>query len=419
MRFSLALAVMLVACGSSGGRDAAVLDAGVDAAVEPADTGPPDAGPPDAGPPPPAWLMNARILVPGVGLTNHTCTDGMVCPHSENTDLINFQGGIVLVHRTAISQVLNHNCSLRFYRSDDGGASYQLMSYINGPTAATYPALGDRDLRDPSLFVLPDGRLAFKALVRTETNSVRDSNVDSITVEGISSDGGHTWSPLTPIAPSTWSFWRVRQHAGSYYAAAYEDGDLDVRLFSSPDGQTWTMGADVYNVSADTPLETELVFMPSGRLLALVRVDGNDNELLGNIGRLRTIVCWAMPPYDTFSCPQVLDGVRFDGPVAFFHGTRLFVIARRHFIEPQDRKRTALYELGGTLEGGPLTVIDHGDFPSAGDTAYAGAADIDADHVAVTWYSSDLVADQRWALAIFEPSDIRAATIDFTHIDSP
>ena len=408
MRTAFALALILAGCG--GGPVA--VDGGSPDGGAPTLDGGPDAGPR------PAWLMDERVLVPGVGVTNHTCTDGMVCPHSENTDLINFHGGIVLVHRTAMSQVLNHNCSLRFYRSDDGGRSYQLLSFINGPTTATYPALGDRDLRDPSLFVLPDGRLAFKALVRTETNSTRDSNVDTITVEASSTDGGHTWSALTPIAPPTWSFWRVRPHAGTYYSAAYADGDTSVSLFSSVNGEAWTQGAQIYGVAADTPLETELVFMPSGRMLALVRVDGTDAELLGNAGRLRTIVCWATAPYATFACPQVLDGVRFDGHVAFFHGGRLFVIARRHFIETQDRKRTALYELGGTLEGGPLTVIDHGDFPSAGDTAYAGAADIDADHVAVTWYSSDLVADAPWVRALFGPTDIRAATIDFRLIDA-
>lgn len=421
MRTTILLALALTACSSSpGGDDAgldAALDAGQDGGAPRADAGR-DASRPDAGPPP-AWLTDERILVPGVGVPTRTCTGGMVCPHSENTDLLTFEGGIVLVHRTAISQVLNHNCSLRFYRSDDGGQTYQFMSYVDGPTAATYPALGDRDFRDPSLFVLPDGRLAFKALVRTETWSARDSMVDSITVEATSSDGGHTWSALTPIAPPTWSFWRVREHAGVYYAAAYEDGDLSVRLFTSTDGETWTMGPLIYGVAADTPLETEIVFMPSGRMLALVRVDGTDEELLGNVGRLRTIACWATAPYDTFDCSQTLDGVRLDGPVAFFHGSRLFVVARRHFLEPEDRKRTALFELGGTLEGGPLTVIDHGDFPSAGDTAYAGVADVDADHVAVTWYSSDLAADQSWALAIFNATDIRAATIDFTRIDTP
>jgi len=38
-------------------------------------------------------------------------------------------------------------------------------------------------------------------------------------------------------------------------------------------------------------------------------------------------------------------------PVAFFDGRRLFVVARKHFIETAGRKRTALYELTGDLDG--------------------------------------------------------------------
>ena len=61
-----------------------------------------------------------------------------------------------------------------------------------------------------------------------------------------------------------------------------------------PTARRWTAGPAIYGVSADTPLETELIFTPSGkRMLALVRIDGTDDELLGNTGRLRTKVCWA------------------------------------------------------------------------------------------------------------------------------
>ncbi len=74
------------------------------------------------------------------------------------------------------------------------------------------------------------------------------------------------------------------------------DGDKSVSLFSSKDGVAWAQGAVVYGVSVDTPLETELTFMPSGKLLALVRMDGTDEELLGDSGRLRTKICWADPP---------------------------------------------------------------------------------------------------------------------------
>jgi hypothetical protein len=388
MRVLILLASLATACGNS------------------------DPAGPDAGPP---WLNGPDVLVQGIGNFNHTCTDGLVCPHNENTDMIVHDGAIFLVHRTANSQILNHNCSLRVYKSTDGGATFQFLSYINGPTAATYPALGDRDLRDPSLFIV-NGKLTMKALVRTETASMRDTGVDTITVEMTSPDEGLTWSPMQPIAPSTWSFWRVKEQAGTYYSAAYEDGDLSVKLFSSPDGTTWTPGAVVYNISDDTPLETELVFMPSGRMLALVRVDGNNIEYLGDAGRLRTIVCWAEAPYTSFSCPQTLDGVRLDGPVAFWHDGRLFVIARKHILGPDNRKRTALYELGGNLEGGPLTWTELGQFPSGGDTSYAGVADVDADHVFATWYSGDIVQDYPWARDMLRAADIWRAVIDFTQI---
>ncbi|HUJ57740.1 MAG TPA: sialidase family protein [Kofleriaceae bacterium] len=356
------------------------------------------------------WLSDDRMLVDSSQITNEDCRTDL-CVHSENTDLTVWGGAIYLVHRTAESQILGPNSSLRVYRSDDDGAHFTLLAII--------PAPSDRDLRDPCFYTI-GGNLAIKALTRLPVNSVRDSDVDTITVNTVSSDGGMTWSPLANIGPEMWSFWRIKDDAsGVHYSAAYEDGDLAVQLFSSQDGTTWTPGATIYDVSDDTPLETELVFMPSGTLLALVRMDGTDDELLGNVGRLRTKVCWAEPPYASFSCPQELTGVRLDGPVAFFDhaGKRLFVIARKHFIETEDRKRTALYELRGDFDNaGELAIVDHGNFPSAGDTSYAGVAPIDDHRFLVSWYSSPLSEDGPWARAIFGPTDIWQGVVDLSKL---
>ena len=386
----LAVLVCLAACSGSGS------------------TPSPDAPPPDAPPPDalPAFLGAPEVLVQGVGVTNTDCRTA-VCGHNENTDLINFDGATYLVHRTALSQILGPDSSLRVYRTTNGGASFELRAVL--------PAPDGRDLRDPCFYVIGD-KLALKGLTRLPVVSSRDSDVDTITVGSTSDDGGMTWTPFAPLGPETWSFWRVKTFGGTYYAGAYEDGDKSLKLFSSPDGLAWSAGAVIYDVAADTPLEPELVFMPSGRLLVFFRMDGTDDELLGNVGRLRTGVCWAEPPYSSFDCPQVLDGVRLDGPVAFSHQGRLFVIARKHLIETAGRKRTALYELGGTLEGGPLTITELGVFPSAGDTAYAGAADLGGDQVLTTWYSSNLLLDESWFRGILDASDIWQTTLDLSRL---
>jgi len=343
-------------------------------------------------------IIEAHILVDGFDETNLDCRTGL-CDHDENTDLMVFGGATYLVHRTAESQVLGPNSSLRVSRTDDHGASWTLLAVIAAPI--------DRDLRDPSFYIDATGALAIKAITRLPVNSSRDSDVDSITVRTTSSDGGATWSPLTAIGPDTWSFWRVKaDRDGTLYAAAYEDGDQAVKLFSSMDGATWTPGAMIYDVAADTPLETELIFGDAG-VTALVRMDGTDAELLGSSGRLRTKVCTATPPYTAFACDAELTGVRLDGPVAFEYGRRELVIARKHLLEVANRKRTALYEIVGSAW------TELAEFPSAGDTSYAGVAPIDdAGRFLVTYYSSNIKDDSPWARAIFGPTDIWQATID-------
>jgi hypothetical protein len=344
------------------------------------------------------WLIEPRVVVQGDGVDEEVCRDA-ICQHNENTDLIEWNGAVWLVHRTAQSQVLGPNSSLHVYRSDDDGETFTETAIIPAPV--------DRDIRDPHFYVV-GGELWIKSLTRLPVLSARDSNVDTVAVECHSADGVG-WSELRTIGPNTWSFWRIRERDGVYYNAAYEDGDLSVRLFTSTDGVDWSEGGWIYTVAADTPLETELTFV-GDRLLALVRMDGTDDELLGE-GRLRTKVCWAEPPYDAFDCPQELEGERLDGPLTFVWHDRLFVVARKH-LPDGNRKRTSLYEITGASAGGPIAIVEHGELPSAGDTAYAGIAPISGDRLVVSWYSSYVDDDAPWVRAMLGATDIWTATFD-------
>ena len=356
----------------------------------------------------PSWLGGARILVPS-DPANQDCRTA-VCRHNENTDLHRWRGAIWFVHRTAGSQVLGPNSSLRVYRSGDGGRSFALQAVV--------PAPPDRDIRDPHFFEV-GRRLHIKAITRLPGFALRDKDAGSISVDLESADG-RRWTGPRPIGPLGWGFWRVLRLGGAWYSAAYEDGDLRVRLFRSTDGRTWRPGATIYDVAADTPLETELVPTPSRRgMLALVRMDGTDYELFGNRGRLRTKVCWARRPFRRFDCPQELRGVRLDGPVAFRDRGRLFVIARKHLRGPEVRKRTALYELTGDQERGPLRITEHGELPSAGDTSYAGVARVGGSRWLTTWYSSPVAEDPSWIVGFAGPTDIWRAVVDAGGVPRP
>jgi hypothetical protein len=108
-----------------------------------------------------------------------------------------------------------------------------------------------------------------------------------------------------------------------------------------------------------------------------------------------------------------------DGAVAFYWSGRLFVIARKHIKGEGVRKRTALYEITGNLEGGPIGIKERGVFPSAGDTSYAGVARVHGSRFLVTWYSSPLAEDPSWIVGFAFRTDIWKATIDLSRIAAP
>jgi hypothetical protein len=367
-------------------------------------------GPPSAASLQPS-LQSPAIFVQGVGDTN--------------TDCLRWKDAIWLVHRTATSQILGPNSALHIYRSTDEGKSFTQMSVVLAPPqAADYtPDAGNdetgldapsgRDIRDPFLFIVGD-MLYMKATTRTPCMApgglgcVWDSGINSLTVETHSTDGVN-WSPLVPISPPEWGFWRVREHNGTWYATAYHDGDNPVSLFASTDGVTWTEHASVEDNVARHPSEAEIVFLPSGRMMIVTRTDLDDEE--GDLPGLQTDLCFADAPYTSFAC-QPLMGVRLDGPAAFFYEGRLFVVARKHLGE-SDGKRTALYELTGTLDGGPVGIKEWFEFPSAGDTSYAGTVELKDGNVLVSWYSSDVPTDPPWIVGLISASNIWLGRIQF------
>jgi hypothetical protein len=92
------------------------------------------------------------------------------------------------------------------------------------------------------------------------------------------------------------------------------------------------------------------------------------------------------------------------------------VIARKHLKGPEIRKRSALYEITGDQERGPIGVVEHGELPSAGHTSYAGVVALGGSRFLVSWYSSPPAQDPSWLVGFGGRTDIWTAVIDLRAI---
>lgn len=324
-------------------------------------------------------------------------SDGL---HNENTDLIVWKGKTWLVFRGGeTTQVGSPTARLKVYASADAGDHFTLQAEIFQP---------ERDIRDPK-FLIQGDVLTIYAISRVPGGHVRDDGGLAWTVRSETKDGIH-WSAPVKIYDELWGFWRYARHGGTWYATGYNDGDTQVGFFSSKDGKAWQKVSLIVDSAADVPSEAELQFF-GDTAVSLVRLD-NGKSLLAEG---HTAICVAQPPYATWDCGRVLDK-RLDGPAWFAHKRRQFVIARKHL--PDQRKRTAIYELKGNLADpkAAIELVELAELQSAGDTSYVGVAPIAGDQFLVSWYSSDIPTDDIWGLAMFEPSDIWLGWVDFAKL---
>lgn len=321
-------------------------------------------------------------------------TDGL---HNENTDLILWDDATWLVFRGGeTAQIGTPNARLKVFRSADRGDTFRMTAEIFMP---------DRDIRDPK-FVIQDGALVIYAISRVEGLHVRDAGGLAWTVRTESRDGVN-WTAPVRVYDETWGFWRFARHDGTWFATGYNDGDVQVGFFRSPDGKAWQKVSLIYDSEPDVPSEAELHFI-GDTAVSLVRLD-NGTSLLEEG---HTAICVAPAPWTAWDCSRMLDK-RLDGPAWFTHDGREIVIARKHL--PDERKRTAVYELVGDLADPSATIdlVELFELQSAGDTSYVGVAPMGGDQYLLSWYSSVVADDDKWLVGMLTPSDIWLAWLDF------
>lgn len=314
--------------------------------------------------------------------------------HNSNTDMILWQGDFLLAHDARPYHFGSPDARLVLRRSRDGRAWTELARF----------QIPGKDVRDPKLAVI-GGRLLLYAL----PNSGKMATPEG-TVVATSDDAVH-WTPFVPVEPEGWLLWRPKSNDGgrTWYVPAYWRDHGKSILLRTHDGLHFDEVSVIHE--GDGNDETDLEFLPDGRLLATARLEVTPDTVLGHYDG-RTAIAVAEPPYTTWSTRESRL-TRLDGPNLFALDDAIYAVAR-YQPDPNgfftrmggilSRKRTALYR----VEPGRLVRLS--DLPSSSDTSYAGVAVRDG-ALYVDYYTSRIDRDWPWLVGMLLRTDIRMARI--------
>ena len=344
--------------------------------------------------------VDGNVVVKGWDIAS----DGM---HNSNTDMIEWQGKFYLSYVSSPYHFGSDKSVLHVRSSTDQGHSWDEVDTFN-PT-------GD-DIRDPKFAVIGN-RLFLYALKNTSFVAEPYITVYSFT------EDGKIWTTFENVPGlDGWLFWRPKTQDGlTFYNAAYWYQHGKSVLLKSTDGIKWEIIATIHEGGRND--ETEIQFLPDGRLLATARLEysGFADGAFGDV-KGATLIAVSTPPFTVWT--ELLESrvTRLDGPYLFTYHDRVYAVGRFqpdegyfNVLTPQGsvlaRKRTSLFEV--RTDG--LAYLT--DLPSAGDTSYVGLV-LAGGTAYMSYYTSPIDRDFSWILGMVFPSSVRMAQVDLQALEA-
>jgi len=355
------------------------------------------------------WFQNLKKLVPSGQMT---CQLKGSKSHN-NVDIIRFDNRYYMAFRAAPTHFASAKTRL-FIMSSPDGENWECETEIH---------LGN-DLREPRFLDL-NGRLMlyfFEAgsnMFKFEPKHIWQTERKP----------GIGWTELTDTKLNGYVPWRLRMHNGRALLSAYNGQNLyngnhvgEIRLFESADGVNWTPLSKKPQVTATSCEEGEFIFDDNGDLWATIRLEGYGGMI-------------AYAPKDNISqWTTVHTKYKYDSALMFKHKGEIYVIARRNVDGPFVKdpwwlpkflhkaynlvrfslttKRTALFRLDRVTKD----LVHVFDFPSTGDTAFAGIAPLEDDRYLVVNYSNDPAGpDIPWIFGQLGESHLYSYELVFDH----
>jgi hypothetical protein len=344
--------------------------------------------------------VNTSIVVDSWDIAN----DRM---HNSNTDLIVWQGKYYVSYVSSPFHFGSKESALHVKVSTDQGLTWLEVN--------TFTPFGE-DIRDPK-FAAIGNRLFLYALKNTSFVAEPYITVYSYT------DDGLKWTTFD-VVPGLdgWLFWRPKTQDGiTFYNAAYWFQHGKSVLLKSTDGINWEIVSTIHQ--GDRNDETEIQFLPDGRLLATARLEysGFADGAFGD-PKGATLIAVSAPPYTEWTDLLQSRVTRLDGPYLFSYHDRVYAVGRYQpdlghsgLLTAQGsilaRKRTSLFEV--RTDG--LAYLT--DLPSAGDTSYTGVV-VEGDIAYVSYYTSPIDRDYSWILGMLTPSAVRMAKVDLLALEA-
>jgi hypothetical protein len=326
--------------------------------------------------------------------------------HNSNTDMLQWRGVFYIAYVSSPFHFGSDKSVLHVKNSSDFGHTWMQIDTFN-PSG--------EDIRDPK-FAAIGNRLFLYALKNTSFVAEPYITVYSYTEDGIA------WTPFKTVPNlDGWLFWRPKTFDGvNIYNSAYWYKHGKAVLLFSRDGINWQIVSTIHSGGHND--ETEIQFLPDGRLLAIARLeydswgDGMFGQPLGS-----TLITISTDPYTTWTDLLESKVTRLDGPYLFMYHNRVYAVGRYQpdlghsgLLTDQGsilaRKRTSLFEV--RLDG--LAYLT--DLPSDGDTAYAGLVIVD-DTACISYYTSPINHDYAWILGMLSPSQVRIAKVDLAVLE--
>lgn len=315
------------------------------------------------------WLGEQIQVVPGEGLPAQVLTQDA----NNNLDVTWHEGQAWLAFRTAPDHFASEDATLYVLRSEDQQTwTHELTVHLG------------TDLREPRLLSWQGRLILYYAVLGTDPLAFEPQGT-MVTVR--EADG--TWTEPIWWRQDSFIPWRIHVLDGVPMMTGYTEGgeiydlgegeypEIEVYWLRSEDGLTWTdavPGQPVVYVGGTS--ETDLAFADDGAVIAVMRDEAGAADGFGSR------ICRGEPgaPGD-WTC--ALDPRKYDSPLVFSHGGRIWLIGRRNVTE------TGAYDL--SVQDPSYDDLDHGSQALAYQAAYWSSPkrcslwEVDPVGLAVTW----------------------------------